>query len=437
MALFENFPYSNFHEINLDWVISEIKRIAKLVETTVIDVDAFIAEVLAEVSPEKIEEIVEKWFTDHPEYMQYINRYVTPQDYGAKGDGIEDDTQAMQDAIDSGVEVYIPTGTYKITASLEIKSRSNVSIIGNTAVIRITNALPVFDIDDCTYLELTVDELRSGGDCINILADDGPIHDLKIRFNILNPNLSTGHGINIQTNGPEIRSVEFGGGKVTQGSEAFHIYNNNGTIKNININEVETGTATYIALDAVTAGLKFECFNIINPNYNSGVSSKFVQQTAGDMDRWWVEEPNEIPDGHWGFTTQNHNIRVTNAKGDKFYADYAGIHTWLWADGAYLSRLTGGIAIQSGANLNSPEYMAPGEYACTVAGSVTNKPTAYNFHMIVRSVIYYYNPTAPNLYLFRFVFDDSGTDTIYLQYVKCNNGTWNYGPWKKLTPTNV
>ena len=112
MAIYENFPYSNFHEINLDWVITEVKRISKLVDTVVLDVDAFIAEVLAEVSPEKIEEIVDQWFADHPEYLLYINRYVTPQDYGAVGDGVTNDHAAFESAINSGMDVYVPTGTY-------------------------------------------------------------------------------------------------------------------------------------------------------------------------------------------------------------------------------------------------------------------------------------------------------------------------------------
>ena len=26
MAMFENFPYTNFHQLNLDWIIEEIKK---------------------------------------------------------------------------------------------------------------------------------------------------------------------------------------------------------------------------------------------------------------------------------------------------------------------------------------------------------------------------------------------------------------------------
>ena len=44
--------------------------------------------------------------------------YVTPQMYGAKGDGTTNDTSAFQAAIASGKKVVVPSGTYKLTSVL-------------------------------------------------------------------------------------------------------------------------------------------------------------------------------------------------------------------------------------------------------------------------------------------------------------------------------
>lgn len=44
--------------------------------------------------------------------------------YGAKGDGVVDDTAAVQAALTAGGEVYFPPGTYRITSSLTLATNS-------------------------------------------------------------------------------------------------------------------------------------------------------------------------------------------------------------------------------------------------------------------------------------------------------------------------
>jgi hypothetical protein len=50
---------------------------------------------------------------------------VSVKDFGAVGDGTTDDTAAIQSAIDTGYSLYIPSGTYKISATLNLTTTSN------------------------------------------------------------------------------------------------------------------------------------------------------------------------------------------------------------------------------------------------------------------------------------------------------------------------
>lgn len=93
---------------------------------------------------------VNKWLDEHPESTTTVQDgslesnkmhnsfwederikkdYVTPQMYGAKGDGVTDDTNSFIEMLENNNVVFIPKGTYLITSPLPIKDYQ--TIIGN------------------------------------------------------------------------------------------------------------------------------------------------------------------------------------------------------------------------------------------------------------------------------------------------------------------
>jgi hypothetical protein len=74
-----------------------------------------------------------------------INSWANLQTLGAKGDGVTDDTKALQDAIDKYATIYLPQGQYRITETLKLKP--NTVLIGLNPIatqILITDNTPAF-----------------------------------------------------------------------------------------------------------------------------------------------------------------------------------------------------------------------------------------------------------------------------------------------------
>lgn len=60
---------------------------------------------------------------------------INVKDFGAKGDGVTDDTEAIQAALDTGKSIYIPNGTYKISQTLNVYDGQVIYGDGVTSII--------------------------------------------------------------------------------------------------------------------------------------------------------------------------------------------------------------------------------------------------------------------------------------------------------------
>lgn len=108
--------------------------------------------------------------TDGASLSWSFTHVITPQDYGAVGNGVADDTAALALAVTAatGQTLYFPEGTYKTTAPLALQSNSSYIGAGmGTSIISCTNGLisqlSAVNKTNVTISDLTVAVTSSSG----------------------------------------------------------------------------------------------------------------------------------------------------------------------------------------------------------------------------------------------------------------------------------
>ena len=101
--------------------------------------------------------------------INHLQTYITPQMFGARGDGITDDTAAIQAAFDSlndGDIIYFPSGTYIVnhggqnyTTAIKLQNKNNITIkLNNAAIIKhsLTNSgyYRILTCSKCNNIEI-------------------------------------------------------------------------------------------------------------------------------------------------------------------------------------------------------------------------------------------------------------------------------------------
>ena len=64
---------------------------------------------------------------------------VSVKDFGAVGDGLTDDTVAIQNAIAAHNNIFIPNGTFLVSSTIEVKARQSIIGLGQRSIIKAIN----------------------------------------------------------------------------------------------------------------------------------------------------------------------------------------------------------------------------------------------------------------------------------------------------------
>lgn len=203
MGIFRQFPYTNFHDLNLDWFLGQFDDLLKEWAEYHAQWDEWQGDISEQVDAllnwfnnlDVQEEINNKLdeMADNGDLIALIAPYmpwVTPEMFNAVGDGITDDTAAFQNCVNAGKYILCKEDAeYKITDTIKILQPVTIDL--NHATIDCTHRHAFYNFDpdeeptgydghgDITIINGTI----IGGSCAfahgeNIVIDNMRYYDI-------------------------------------------------------------------------------------------------------------------------------------------------------------------------------------------------------------------------------------------------------------------
>lgn len=147
MAFFNGWPFTQFQEQNLDWLIREVKKIE------------------ADLPQEIVNILTQMGYNPNAQNKDYYN----VKDYGAMGDGIADDWSAIQNVLTmvknaGGGTVFIPQGVFNVSKTL---------VVGDNTYLMGTGAGSVLN---CTMVA------QFWGTCVAVVGSNCGVMHLKANY---------------------------------------------------------------------------------------------------------------------------------------------------------------------------------------------------------------------------------------------------------------
>lgn len=180
-------PYTNFHELNQDWFLNEFNKVLKEwaemkknfnnLNDAFNDLKTYVHDYFKNLDVQeeinnKLDEMVNNG--TFPRLLKSMLNYVCAEWYGAKGDGISDDTNALNLALNTGLSIKLQNGKkYKITSPLNIKSNQLIDGNGATILLDIGDgnnyAINARNIDNFSIINTSFTSEKKKGDNVFLI----------------------------------------------------------------------------------------------------------------------------------------------------------------------------------------------------------------------------------------------------------------------------
>ena len=406
--------------------------------------------------------------------QEYKNDYITPQMFGAHGDGVNDDTSAIQALMNdtSGKPVYFPAGKYLMNGSVTVPGKNAWILDMGAAQIDYYGTDYAFKFGFLRNSNINLGRIWAhNGGCVLLEAVvdtnnlSQSVHSNYVNFHFVwldakNVTRATYQDPNYQF--ACVKAVQWGPntsgvrtwmsemrwyhGRLTGGRYGFHITRNspNDNMSHWDFHEVVvegvwTGFHFESAADGKTIGsFLFDGCRIENGEFPDTVSyGSYLIETIGKVTKmnWVVQQT--FPYSRVSITANGNNNEYTGTDWQVYCSLWDSMR---WINGDLIRTdhfysLDGGLLAPTNSDLNT--LVDPGNYyanTADIASTISNCPTstAFTLKTEVRDGISTHG-SANSRYIRQTLIDLNNIEYRRTGKTSDQGVTWTFSNWKKVT----